>query len=67
LKEQSGKIKKSKLIEEMLVAYYYGLKTLYYQNIRSNNAKDGEDLPDGVVEDMIDDDTEACSGGGCSI
>jgi len=74
LKETKGKVKKSKLIEEILVAYYYGLKTLYYSNIISTNTKDGDDtLETEDVENVIDEDLSSssedcgCSGGGCSI
>jgi len=58
LKEENGKVKKSTLIKEMLVALYFGLKTVYYSNIRSNDAKDGEDL---------EEEKESCSGGGCEV
>jgi len=57
LKYNNGKVPKSRLIEEHLVAMYYGLETMYYSNIRSTDRKDGLD----------DNDIPECSGGGCHI
>jgi len=58
LKTSNGKVKKSTLIDETLSAMYYGLKTLYYLNIRSTNTKDGEDL---------EEETTSCDSGGCEV
>lgn len=52
-----GKIKKSRLMEEFLAARYYGLKTLYYSNIRSNDKEDGDK----------EEQPEACGSGGCEV
>lgn len=61
-----GKIKKSRLIEETLTARYYGLKTLYYSNIRSNRKKDGEE--DSEQEEIeLESEKEACASGGCEV
>ena len=66
-----GKVKKSKLIEEILTARYYGLKTMYYSNIKSNEKKDGEDDEEIIDPDSIDQDGEdgpsGCSSGGCEV
>ena len=55
-----GKKKKSLLVEEILTAWYFGLKTLYYSNIRSTDQADGDD----IIEDEDDD---GCAGGGCKV
>ncbi|PJG86538.1 class 1a ribonucleoside-diphosphate reductase subunit alpha [Conservatibacter flavescens] len=50
-----GKVPMKTLLQDLLTAYKYGLKTLYYQNTR-DGADDGqEDLDDG------------CAGGACKI
>jgi len=54
-----GKKKKSELIQEVLIARYYGLKTLYYSNIRSTDQADGNDIEE--EEDI------GCAGGGCVV
>ena len=57
----SGKVKKTRLIEEVMCARYYGLKTMYYSNIISTETKDGDD------DIIVDDEPESCSGGGCMV
>lgn len=52
---EDGKVPMKVLLKDLLTAYKYGLKTLYYQNTR-DGADDGqEDLDDG------------CAGGACKI
>ena len=43
------------LLKDLLTAYKYGLKTLYYQNTRDGAEDSQEDLDDG------------CAGGACKI
>ncbi|MCK8797573.1 hypothetical protein MY535_03600 [Haemophilus influenzae] len=43
------------LLKDLLTAYKYGLKTLYYQNTRDGAEDVQEDLDDG------------CAGGACKI
>ena len=43
------------LLKDLLTAYKYGLKTLYYQNTRGGAEDSQEDLDDG------------CAGGACKI
>lgn len=50
-----GKVPMKVLLKDLLTAYKYGLKTLYYQNTR-DGADDGQ-------EDLNDD----CAGGACKI
>ncbi|EXI61952.1 ribonucleotide-diphosphate reductase subunit alpha [Mannheimia granulomatis] len=50
-----GKVPMKVLLKDLLTAYKYGLKTLYYQNTR-----------DGA-EDAQDDLDEGCAGGACKI
>jgi ribonucleoside-diphosphate reductase alpha chain len=54
----SGKVPMKLLIRDLLTAYKYGVKTLYYHNTR-DGAKD--DQNDVVAEE------EDCEGGGCKI
>jgi len=53
----NGKKKKSELIHEVLTAYAYGLKTLYYSNIRSTDQKDG----------LEEEEQTSCGSGGCEV
>lgn len=55
----NGKVPMKILLEDLLKAYSYGVKTLYYHNTR-DGAKD--DQSDAIV--IADDD---CAGGGCKI
>ncbi|KAE9527140.1 class 1a ribonucleoside-diphosphate reductase subunit alpha [Testudinibacter aquarius] len=52
---EDGKVPMKRLLGDLLTAYKYGLKTLYYQNTR-----DGAD-------DNQDDIDDSCSGGACKI
>lgn len=58
-KYENGKVPMKLLLRDLLTAYKFGVKTLYYHNTR-DGAKD--DQKDVVVEQ--DDD---CAGGGCKI
>jgi ribonucleoside-diphosphate reductase alpha chain len=60
LLRENGKVKKSELINNTLVARYYGIKTLYYLNIRSVDTKDGDDL-------IEEDEHTSCDSGGCEV
>lgn len=53
---KEGKVPMKQLIKDLLSAYKYGLKTLYYQNTR--------DGADDVQQDIQDD---GCAGGACKI
>ncbi|USD40030.1 ribonucleoside-diphosphate reductase subunit alpha [Vibrio sp. SCSIO 43135] len=55
----SGKVPMKKLLQDLLTAYKYGVKTLYYHNTR-DGAKDEQS---GAVAVQEDD----CAGGGCKI
>lgn len=57
LKYEGGKVPMRVLEEEFITAYKYGLKTMYYQNFRSD-----EDV-DGLAEEK----TEGCGSGGCVV
>ncbi len=51
---EGDKVPMKRLLSDLLVAYKYGLKTLYYQNTR-----------DGADDDQ--DDVDDCAGGACKI
>jgi len=55
----SGKVPMKKLLQDLLTAYKYGVKTLYYHNTR-DGAKDDQGDAVTVPE-------EDCEGGGCKI
>jgi ribonucleoside-diphosphate reductase alpha chain len=57
----SGKVPMKLLLRDLLTAYKFGVKTLYYHNTR-DGAKD-EQQKSGVVVEQDDD----CAGGGCKI
>lgn len=52
---EDGKVPMKVLLKDLLTAYKYGLKTLYYQNTRDGAGDSQEDLKDD------------CAGGGCKI
>ncbi|OBX05607.1 ribonucleotide-diphosphate reductase subunit alpha [Gallibacterium genomosp. 3] len=52
---EDGKVPMKQLLKDLLTAYKYGLKTLYYQNTRDGAEDNQEDLDDG------------CAGGACKI
>ena len=55
---EGGKVSMTQLLKDLLLAYKYGLKTLYYHNTR-----DGADDAHGDVEEADD----GCAGGACKI
>ncbi|EFX91446.1 ribonucleotide-diphosphate reductase subunit alpha [Actinobacillus ureae] len=54
-KFEDGKVPMKRLLADLLTAYKYGLKTLYYQNTRDGAEDSQQDLNDG------------CAGGACKI
>ena len=56
-----GRVPMKQLLTDLLTAYKYGLKTLYYHNTR-DGADDAQ--TDAVAEVMADDD---CESGACKI
>lgn len=60
--QPSGKVPMKLLLQDLLTAYKYGLKTLYYHNTRDGASDDQNDS--GVVIEQEDDD---CAGGACKI
>lgn len=53
---EGGRVPMKQLLKDLLLAYKYGVKTLYYHNTR-----DGADDSHGEVED------DGCAGGACKI
>lgn len=53
---EGGRVPMKQLFKDLLLAYKYGVKTLYYHNTR-----DGADDPNGEFED------DACASGACKI
>ncbi len=53
---EEGKVPMTTLLKDLLTAYKYGLKTLYYHNTR-----------DGAQEQQIDLENSDCTGGACKI
>lgn len=58
--QANGKVPMKLLLKDLLTAYKYGLKTLYYHNTRDGASDDQNDAA-AVVED------DDCAGGGCKI
>ncbi|MDR9826514.1 class 1a ribonucleoside-diphosphate reductase subunit alpha [Vibrio sp. FNV 38] len=56
---ETGKVPMKKLLQDLLTAYKYGVKTLYYHNTRDGAKDDQKD----AVQAQDDD----CAGGGCKI
>ncbi len=59
-KFDSGKVPIKRIIKDLLTAYKYGVKTLYYHNTR-----DGADDSQGDI--VIEKEDEGCEGGACKI
>jgi ribonucleoside-diphosphate reductase alpha chain len=57
---ETGKVPMKQLIQDLLTAYKFGVKTLYYHNTRDGAQDDQKD----VVPSSSDDD---CAGGACKI
>lgn len=58
--QANGKVPMKLLLKDLLTAYKYGLKTLYYHNTRDGASDDQNDAAALVEEDD-------CAGGGCKI
>ncbi|SUX61002.1 ribonucleotide-diphosphate reductase subunit alpha [Citrobacter braakii] len=56
----SGKVPMQQLLKDLLTAYKFGVKTLYYQNTRDG----AEDSQDDLVPSIQDD---GCESGACKI
>ncbi|CAM4432923.1 class 1a ribonucleoside-diphosphate reductase subunit alpha [Vibrio agarivorans] len=56
---ETGKVPMKKLLQDLLTAYKFGVKTLYYHNTRDGAKDDQKD----AVQAQDDD----CAGGGCKI
>ncbi len=56
----SGKVPMQQLLKDLLTAYKFGVKTLYYQNTRDG----AEDAQDDLVPSIQDD---GCESGACKI
>ncbi|WP_425263216.1 class 1a ribonucleoside-diphosphate reductase subunit alpha [Vibrio owensii] len=56
---ESGKVPMKELLQDLLTAYKFGMKTLYYHNTR-DGAKDEQ-------KDIVTPEDDDCSGGGCKI
>ena len=56
----SGKVPMKQLLTDLLTAYKFGLKTLYYQNTRDG----AEDAQEDILAEAQDD---GCEGGACKI
>lgn len=55
-----GKVPMTQLLKDLLTAYKFGIKTLYYQNTRDGAEDSQEDLLPGMGDD-------GCEGGACKI
>ena len=56
----SGKVPMQQLLKDLLTAYKFGVKTLYYHNTRDG----AEDAQDDLVPSIQDD---GCESGACKI
>ncbi|WP_050658061.1 class 1a ribonucleoside-diphosphate reductase subunit alpha [Gallaecimonas pentaromativorans] len=67
-----GKVPMQSMIKDLLTAYKYGVKTLYYHNTRDGAADAQKDftvtaasLPQATV--AVEEDDDGCAGGACKI
>ncbi|MFC0179774.1 class 1a ribonucleoside-diphosphate reductase subunit alpha [Thorsellia kenyensis] len=64
------KVPMKQLMNDLLTAYKFGLKTLYYHNTRDGADDVQEDIHDSrlpELQDMTSDADDDCEGGGCKI
>ncbi|SUC39951.1 ribonucleotide-diphosphate reductase subunit alpha [Proteus mirabilis] len=52
----------NQLLKDLLLAYKYGVKTLYYHNTR-----DGAEDVQGDLEEVVETADSDCEGGACKI
>ncbi|CAM3696754.1 class 1a ribonucleoside-diphosphate reductase subunit alpha [Xenorhabdus thuongxuanensis] len=58
----NGKVPMNQLLKDLLLAYKYGVKTLYYHNTR-----DGAEDVQGDLEEVVESTDSDCEGGACKI
>ncbi|MDC9621554.1 ribonucleoside-diphosphate reductase subunit alpha [Xenorhabdus sp. XENO-7] len=58
----NGKVPMNQLLKDLLLAYKYGVKTLYYHNTR-----DGAEDVQGDLEEVVESADSDCDGGACKI
>lgn len=58
---EGGRVAMKQLLKDLLIAYKYGIKTLYYHNTRDGADDTQEDAPAMIAED------DDCAGGACKI
>lgn len=58
----SGRVPMKQLLQDLLTAYKFGVKTLYYHNTRDGAKDDQKDVTSSIIAE--DDD---CAGGACKI
>ncbi|RKF18124.1 ribonucleoside-diphosphate reductase subunit alpha [Alginatibacterium sediminis] len=59
-----GRVPMKNLIGDLLTAYKYGVKTLYYHNTRDGAS---DKFEDGKVTEVIEVEDDDCAGGACKI
>lgn len=59
---ESGKVPMNQLLKDLLLAYKFGVKTLYYHNTR-----DGAEDVQGDLEEVVESADSDCEGGACKI
>ncbi|ASA54360.1 class 1a ribonucleoside-diphosphate reductase subunit alpha [Vibrio gazogenes] len=57
----SGRVPMKQLLQDLLTAYKFGVKTLYYHNTRDGAKDDQKDVTSSITED------DDCAGGACKI
>ncbi|KUI99396.1 class 1a ribonucleoside-diphosphate reductase subunit alpha [Vibrio sp. MEBiC08052] len=58
---ESGRVPMKQLLQDLLTAYKFGVKTLYYHNTRDGAKDDQKDGTSSIAED------DDCAGGACKI
>lgn len=58
----NGKVPMNQLLKDLLLAYKFGVKTLYYHNTR-----DGAEDVQGDLEEVVESADSDCEGGACKI
>ena len=66
---ETGKVPMKKLLQDLLTAYKFGVKTLYYHNTRDGAKDDQKDVSSSGAQStvVVIEEDDDCAGGACKI
>jgi ribonucleoside-diphosphate reductase alpha chain len=63
----NGKVPMKQILGDLLTAYSYGIKTLYYHNTRDGQSDSQGDLKKKESVEVVEQEDDGCAGGACRI